>query len=160
ARFGDLSRSAVIGKLNRLGLVGKSTPKRSRKAGQSTRGARRKAPGDLKLAVKLGRAYANGANSLAEALLQFKSEPKKVVGPAWEALPGTTPISLLMATDETCRWPIGDPLEPDFGYCGCAASEGSVYCAAHRVRGTTTFRATAEDKRKLDRSDLSRRIFA
>lgn len=35
-----------------------------------------------------------------------------------------------------CRWPIGDPKSPGFGFCGQAAEEGRSYCAAHRQRAT------------------------
>lgn len=35
-----------------------------------------------------------------------------------------------------CRWPIGDPKLPGFGFCGQAAEEGRSYCAAHRQRAT------------------------
>lgn len=160
AMVGNVSRNAVIGKLHRIGLASRGvTPKRTKPRKPST-GARRSSLADMTTARKLGMAQALGANSLAEALKTIRPEPKQVAGPAWEALPGTTPIPLLIASDEVCRWPIGDPLEPGFGFCGCAVSDGSVYCAAHRARGTTTFKATAADKRKLEKSDLSRRIFA
>jgi len=35
-------------------------------------------------------------------------------------------------TLRTCRWPIGDPREADFGYCGGEAKVGSSYCQHHR----------------------------
>jgi len=66
----------------------------------------------------------------------------------------------MMATDETCRWPIGDPQQPGFGYCGCAVDGGSVYCLEHRAVATTNFKASAADKRNLEKMDRSRRIFA
>ena len=50
---------------------------------------------------------------------------------AWTALPGPTPVPL----DEHpngCRWPIGDPLEPGFGFCN-AEAEG-IYCGTHAAR--------------------------
>ena len=30
-----------------------------------------------------------------------------------------------------CRWPVGDPKEPDFTFCGHDAMTGLVYCAEH-----------------------------
>ena len=30
-----------------------------------------------------------------------------------------------------CRWPIGDPQEADFGFCGCKAMAGLPYCMEH-----------------------------
>lgn len=40
-------------------------------------------------------------------------------------------LSILDLTDDTCRWPIGDPKEPGFGFCGCAVKRGSRYCQEH-----------------------------
>lgn len=38
----------------------------------------------------------------------------------------------LMDLDATrCHWPIGDPLKPDFFYCGGKAWPGLPYCAGH-----------------------------
>jgi len=37
----------------------------------------------------------------------------------------------------TCRWPIGDPRQPDFRFCGRPAVEGP-YCARHRVAAYLT----------------------
>jgi len=30
-----------------------------------------------------------------------------------------------------CRWPIGDPRKPDFGFCGERRQPGKSYCAGH-----------------------------
>lgn len=155
----EFTRSSVIGKAHRLKLprrreaVARKYPSRPRRL----RSARTSA--EHGMSIKLGNARKSGAASLEEALSRIKIA-KPIVGSVWEALPDTTPISLLMATDETCRWPLGDPLQPGFGYCGCQVDEGSVYCATHRARGTTTFRATAADKRKLEKMDIARRVFA
>lgn len=41
--------------------------------------------------------------------------------------------SLLELTDNTCRWPVGDPREPGFFFCG-ADSGGFTYCPKHQAR--------------------------
>lgn len=33
-----------------------------------------------------------------------------------------------------CRWPIGDPANPDFHFCGQRVDGAGVYCAEHRFR--------------------------
>jgi len=159
AIMGDgLTRNSIIGKANRLKLAKRRTaaPRSNVARLRRTRVAR--TGGEHRTLLRLNSAKKSGAASLEEALARVK--PKPIIGSVWEALPDTTPISLLMATDETCRWPIGDPLEPGFGYCGCAVDGGAVYCLEHRARGTTNFKATAEDKRKLEKIDRSRRVFA
>jgi GcrA cell cycle regulator len=40
-------------------------------------------------------------------------------------------VSLLDLTERVCKWPIGDPTDPDFHFCGLPAVAGKPYCAAH-----------------------------
>jgi GcrA cell cycle regulator len=40
-------------------------------------------------------------------------------------------ISLLELTERVCKWPIGDPTDPDFHFCGLPAAPGKPYCQAH-----------------------------
>lgn len=40
-------------------------------------------------------------------------------------------ITVEMLGSDTCRWPIGDPQEPDFTFCGHKPREASVYCDYH-----------------------------
>jgi GcrA cell cycle regulator len=40
-------------------------------------------------------------------------------------------ISLLELTERTCKWPIGDPTEEDFAFCGLACVPGKPYCQYH-----------------------------
>src|SRR6185369_10323050 len=41
----------------------------------------------------------------------------------------TTPINEIKFGQ--CRWPLGNPLKPEFRWCGCEAQFGSSYCAHH-----------------------------
>ncbi len=38
---------------------------------------------------------------------------------------------LLELTDATCRWPVGDPGEADFAFCGAAPFKPYPYCVGH-----------------------------
>ncbi|HLS18833.1 MAG TPA: GcrA family cell cycle regulator [Paracoccaceae bacterium] len=40
-------------------------------------------------------------------------------------------ISLLELTERVCKWPIGDPTDEDFAFCGLEAVPGKPYCAHH-----------------------------
>jgi GcrA cell cycle regulator len=40
-------------------------------------------------------------------------------------------ITLMQLTSKTCHWPLGDPQQPDFGFCGNLILEGCPYCAEH-----------------------------
>ena len=43
-------------------------------------------------------------------------------------------LTLLQLSEETCKWPIGDPLTPDFYFCGQHSEEGKPYCEFHSRR--------------------------
>lgn len=40
-------------------------------------------------------------------------------------------IKLVDLKERMCRWPLGDPKDPDFKFCGCTAVPGLPYCADH-----------------------------
>jgi len=42
-----------------------------------------------------------------------------------------------------CRWPFGDPLEPDFHFCGQPKTEGNPYCDFHMRRAFQAARPRA-----------------
>ena len=45
------------------------------------------------------------------------------------------PVQLVISTNgATCKWPIGHPGEPSFGFCGQPSVEGKPYCAEHYGR--------------------------
>lgn len=39
--------------------------------------------------------------------------------------------SVVDLSAHTCRWPIGDPREPGFHFCGKPANPGKPYCGEH-----------------------------
>jgi GcrA cell cycle regulator len=40
-------------------------------------------------------------------------------------------ITTLHLNSRTCRWPIGDPVQPNFHYCGDLPVAGRNYCQKH-----------------------------
>ncbi len=43
--------------------------------------------------------------------------------------------SLFQLERKDCKWPVGDPGEPDFFFCGAPRTKGSPYCGPHWHRG-------------------------
>jgi len=39
--------------------------------------------------------------------------------------------TLAQIKDNECHYPLGDPLQPGFGYCGCKAMATKPYCFKH-----------------------------
>lgn len=124
---GGFSRNAVIGKVTRLGLPGRKVKVRRPANDRWNTEDRRMERGDrpYKQAIKV-------------------VKPK----PDWraESLPDTptTDIARVAFADldaDHCRWPIGDPKQHGFGYCGCKKVEGLPYCNAHARRAYTPIEA-------------------
>ncbi len=60
----------------------------------------------------------------------YKAKPKEIA-PVIEAPPELAGMLTIMElTATSCRWPMGDPRDPDFRYCGQNISRQS-YCIAH-----------------------------
>jgi len=46
-------------------------------------------------------------------------------------IPKSERVSILMLSDKTCRWPLGDPGSEDFCFCGHTPKAGLPYCEYH-----------------------------
>lgn len=55
---------------------------------------------------------------------------------------------LLDLRTNTCRWPIGDPLDEDFHFCGRPTTTGKPYCPEHCKAAYTSLKELAEQSAK------------
>ena len=46
-------------------------------------------------------------------------------------VPMSRNLTLVQLSERTCKWPLGDPLSPDFRFCGNHSQDGSPYCQHH-----------------------------
>lgn len=119
--LGGITRNAVIGKVHRLGLSGRA------KAPSSSVPRQRKprAPSMYRAPRQMMR----GNTALAMPAYDYDPEPEP------ELLENIIPIgqrcTLLELNDEKCHWPIGDPGQPDFFFCGGKTGAGTPYCGYH-----------------------------
>ena len=113
-----VTRNAVIGKMHRLGFL---------------KGAGRIPSHRLKVMVRrVDRARARAKLAAAKAATA-------IAKPRFESLPLPPPRAddiarkrnVLELTDSDCRYPIGDPKEPGFGFCADKKLPGLPYCEAH-----------------------------
>ena len=102
-QLGGVTRNAVIGKVHRLGLAGRAN---------AARGERIRLPSTPKLSLK-------------PAARQPVVEEDPVV------MEDGSFATVLTINDRMCRWPIGDPSEHEFHFCGRKPKSGSPYCEAH-----------------------------
>lgn len=107
---GGVTRNAVIGKVHRLGLSGRAAPSQPARVVA-------KAPRPRPAAA----APAPRPQPIAAAPA---FNPPRVLSEG----PGTATVLTLGM--HMCKWPIGDPSDATFSFCGRRASEGP-YCGEH-----------------------------
>jgi len=102
--LGGVTRNAVIGKVHRLGLAGRASSMRAERPriALSPKPALRAAPQE-------------------PVVLEEDPVP----------LDDGNFATVLTINDRMCRWPIGDPSEEQFHFCGRKPKAGSPYCEAH-----------------------------
>jgi GcrA cell cycle regulator len=115
---GGISRSAVIGKAHRLGIVDRDHPKKCfRPSGHRTR--YRREPGH---------------RPLPRVRLWYRRREPDPPRLRWSAptpvSPGH-PVTFLELMATTCRYPIGDPQDEDFHFCGNPSFQQMPYCEVH-----------------------------
>ncbi len=105
-RLGGITRNAVIGKAHRLGLSSRPSPIRQR---------------------PLGRQPSTPVPAAAA-----KPQPAE---PARPAAPTPVPQAARRVKaapgSRACMWPMGDPKQPGFHFCGAPAEVGRPYCSGH-----------------------------
>jgi GcrA cell cycle regulator len=110
-QLGGVTRNAVIGKVHRLGLSGRATPSRP-----ARRPAKPSRPRTTTAVAEPGRAVPTAV-------------PSAPVEPA--VLPSGEFATVLTLKDSMCKWPIGDPAQSSFRFCGRKTSASHAYCDAH-----------------------------
>jgi GcrA cell cycle regulator len=126
-RLGGVTRNAVIGKVHRLGLSGRATTSRMKSHRPRVRTAN---PAVKRLAKPR---FATVGNPAFRNLYLTDTEP--YVPPAEElVIPVKERKYIQTLTETSCRWPIGDPQQADFHFCGKHKINGLPYCEVHARR--------------------------
>jgi len=112
-QLGGVTRNAVIGKVHRLGLAGRATP--SRPAKRPVRTARPRVVGPSTPRLRMP-----------------SSEPRPII-PELEPvrLEDGRAATVLTLNESMCKYPIGDPTDADFAFCGRGAAGNAPYCQDH-----------------------------
>ncbi len=130
-RLGSVTRNAVIGKVHRLGLSGRATP--SRPVKRPPRLARPKPQHQVRPATATA-ASAGGTVRSVPAVAGEPRPPEPVIVSAPiepKRLPNGDMVTVLTVKDSMCKWPVGDPADPAFGFCGRSTNDSSPYCTEH-----------------------------
>ena len=126
-RLGGVTRNAVIGKVHRLGLSGRTTTSRA-KAPRT-----RRRPVHTQNRNSRPQMRSQGSAALkpsydADAEEEYQLAPAPIVE---LVIPLHERASILTLTETKCRWPIGDPGDEEFHFCGRQSDVGVPYCEHH-----------------------------
>jgi GcrA cell cycle regulator len=130
-QLGGVSRCAVIGKVHRMGLAAREAPRRPRMPGATSSTPRRVSVSGMRPIVSPTTPRAT------------RAAPDM----AWVVAPTATIVTL---GEHGCRWPIGEPEAPDFGFCGRLKARTGAYCAGHAPMSTRR-RETPMKAKDIDR---------
>jgi len=125
AELGNVTRNAVIGKVHRLGLSGRAKPTRS--AVSRPRRMRPPRPRGEPGYTTIGNVALKADSG---ALPQARPKPERA--PVAElVIPKAERKTIMQLTERTCKWPIGDPGDEEFYFCGRRSESGMPYCDYH-----------------------------
>ncbi|RFC63378.1 GcrA cell cycle regulator [Fulvimarina endophytica] len=159
-RLGGVTRNAVIGKAHRLKLESRGkTANGGAEAGVEDETVTARAVEveveEVRLAPRVeiveetvvaGRFAAASAASAPRpqsfGATALKMEPEESFDPqpeieesaeseTGEVLPIARKLTLVQLTERTCKWPVGDPMQDDFHFCGNPSRDSSPYCEFH-----------------------------
>jgi GcrA cell cycle regulator len=124
AELGGCTRNAVIGKLHRRGLTktrppASERPKRERKKREQT-----EKPEPQFKTIRSAYRRANFGFMQPVEIRELITDL-----PAEEPTPGM--VKLMDLRHHHCRWPIGEPTDPGFVFCGKRKVDGVSYCREH-----------------------------
>ena len=139
AALGAPSRNAVIGKANRIGIklngtshaaVGEGPPPPSNPWGaRRITVARSRFDGETRGEI-LWRSPAPRPRSRAAAVARERKRTDRLMFQTAE-VGEMRRVGFADIGEAQCRWPLGDPMQEDFAFCGLQASRGHAYCAGH-----------------------------
>ena len=144
SRLGGVTRNAVIGKVHRLGLSGRTTTTRAKTPRPRRRTGSR--PAGLGGTTAF---HTHGNVALKPYVTADPEEaPEAMPAPIQElVIPVSERASILTLTEHMCRWPIGDPGDPDFHFCGRASDVGVPYCEYHSQIAYQPVRSRRSDRK-------------
>lgn len=118
AELGGVTRNAVIGKVHRLGLSGRGQPTSSIKRQRRTHAPTMRR---TRQTITLGNLALQ-----TDAYAETEARPRRDV-----VVPIAKRLTIFALTEQTCKWPIGDPGHEDFHFCGNDSLESGPYCEYH-----------------------------
>jgi GcrA cell cycle regulator len=149
--LGGVTRNAVIGKAHRLGLTGRPSP--IKREGSDVAAPRRKPAAAQRRqqpslapmpparhtvthasapSAQQAPAFSGVSAPPAPSGNDFTETRAETRAPAMPTSRASAPrTTSSQAGTKSCSWPVGDPKQPGFHFCGDTAEAGRPYCAHH-----------------------------
>ncbi len=132
--LGDgVTRNAVIGKAHRLKLSGRVSPiQQNKSVEQEAVETKAKKTGKVLEATRTTQTVLQRKKATAQAAEKPKTQ--KIARSDISALADKglgKPVSMIDLKDTMCKWPIGDPQEEGFHFCGARKNNSGTYCEQH-----------------------------
>ncbi|MBW7912099.1 MAG: GcrA cell cycle regulator [Alphaproteobacteria bacterium] len=138
-----VTRNAVIGKAHRMGLSGRPSPIKKPAAPKKEPAAKKErataAPAAPAAPAGRGKKAApTPPAATAKASAQLNKEVEELKSIQKEIVPLGGGVALIDLTERMCKWPIGDPRDADFTFCGRGIRPGTPYCPDHAAMAYQT----------------------
>ena len=121
AKVLNVTKNSIIGKVHRLCLTARPSPIK-----KSSNSSEKKATTSKKVEKETKAKPASKCKAKEKPIVV--EEPKPLTAPIEE-----TNIPLVKLDNHTCRWPMGDPKDEDFCFCGKRIKTGQTYCEEHAM---------------------------
>ena len=168
AELGGTTRNAVIGKAYREGLSekknqhsDKKSTARSSKSQKRDKTTQRIGKSQAANSTKVGHKPPIEKNHQSEPIEeapQNDSESFSVLEIARRSEQESARLNLMELTEQTCKWPIGDPSQEEFWFCGHPSEAGKPYCEAHNKIATQPFTSKSNKKPQVSPNSKSQRL--
>lgn len=129
----NVSKNSIVGKVHRLGLSGRPSPIKRKDADANATPAPK---AEKKLAApkpQKNKVEKNNEPKPVKVEVVKETEVEFIPIPPVEKVPSKAGqnVSLTDLDNHTCRWPIGDPKDDNFHFCGNKVRIGQTYCDEH-----------------------------
>lgn len=147
-----VSKNSIVGKAHRLNLPSRPSPIRQGEEGDTVNGS---ADGAAEPQPRAAGKSSSKRNGQGESKSGKKAGNANGKANGSAKKPGTgdggNPASVRAQVEARggrsgCLWPIGDPNDPDFHFCGAAAAPGKPYCPEHAARAYITRSRSERDE--------------
>ena len=116
-----VTKNAIVGKVHRLCLKARPSPIKSKDNTENVK--------ETSVVVEVEEQTLTVEQSVVEETEIVEEAPVYVEKKIYKRSPSN--VKLMELDSHTCRWPIGDPRDEDFCFCGKRVRSGQTYCDEH-----------------------------